>query len=458
MPAPSPEERLAMSYDYEVALSFAGEQREYVNRVAIALKVLGIKVFYDGFEEENLWGKNLYEYLHHIYSSRARYTVIFISKDYAKKLWTSHERKSAQERAFRESKEYILPGRFDDTAIPGLSDMTGYVDCTKRTPENFAELIAKKLGYPVPEKTKKDPSFHFRDVSFSQSTLLGLLVLAGTRAWCVATSVNPPQGAIVFSRNVAIILNEGEAFKKKQRQGVEALAGVKDLLNLIAETVGCSIQLHNPLLLADSTYDRFIKTDKRYILNFRENLQPFRAPLPNNPDSHLILLSEEGGAVVAFAAPSDYARDAFGIEVHRDKRHKDAIYLKETALFRNAKFVAIDAKSGRVLAMASIDSSLELSATHGSRSDVVSRIQESVATERRPVQFNSSSHVVEMDEQSARKKVKAYVQCKLCQDVKEMVVSHNLRLYRVPCPDCNGLKNKSWSAFTSAFDYARKVI
>ena len=30
---------------------------------------------------------------------------MFLSKEYANKLWTNHERKSAQERAFKEKKE-----------------------------------------------------------------------------------------------------------------------------------------------------------------------------------------------------------------------------------------------------------------------------------------------------------------------------------------------------------------
>ena len=64
--------RLAMrnnSYEYDVALSFAGENRAYVEAVANSLKNRGISVFYDLFEEANLWGKNLYFFLH-IYQSR----------------------------------------------------------------------------------------------------------------------------------------------------------------------------------------------------------------------------------------------------------------------------------------------------------------------------------------------------------------------------------------------------
>jgi len=132
---------------YHVALSFAGEDREYVRKVAETLKEKGIKVFYDEFEEVKveLWGKNLYEYLTDIYRNKAYFTVIFISKAYKEKVWPNLERRSAQERALKESREYILPARFDDTEIPGLLDTIAYRDLRKLSPEEFAESIIKKL-------------------------------------------------------------------------------------------------------------------------------------------------------------------------------------------------------------------------------------------------------------------------------------------------------------------------
>ncbi len=134
------------SYEYDVALSFAGENRDYVEEVANSLKRKGIKVFYDLYEEANLWGRNLYEYLSEIYKDKARYTVLFISGFYNQKLWTNHERVSMQARAFQESREYILPARFDDTEIPGILKTVGYINLQKKTPEELAILIEKKLS------------------------------------------------------------------------------------------------------------------------------------------------------------------------------------------------------------------------------------------------------------------------------------------------------------------------
>lgn len=131
---------------FDVALSFAGEDREYVEQVADTLRRMGIRVFYDKYEVVTLWGKNLYDHLQDIYRNKARFTVIFCSKYYGEKLWTNHERKAAQAKAFESSQEYILPARFDDTEIPGILPTIGYVDLTEYSPEEFAELVKEKVG------------------------------------------------------------------------------------------------------------------------------------------------------------------------------------------------------------------------------------------------------------------------------------------------------------------------
>ena len=130
---------------YEVALSFAGEDRPYVQKVADELCRQKVAVFYDQYEEVTLWGKNLYVHLQNIYQREARFTVMFVSAAYAKKLWTNHERESAQARAFAEHSEYILPARFDDTQIPGLLPTVAHVDLRKKTPIELAALIFKKI-------------------------------------------------------------------------------------------------------------------------------------------------------------------------------------------------------------------------------------------------------------------------------------------------------------------------
>jgi len=131
---------------YEVVLSFAGEDRAYVDAVAEILRENDVSLFYDSYEEATLWGKNLVEHLHKVYGGSARYCVMFISHHYAEKIWPTQERRSAFERAIETKEEYILPARFDDTPIPGLHRTVHYIDLRKKTSEQLADLILQKLG------------------------------------------------------------------------------------------------------------------------------------------------------------------------------------------------------------------------------------------------------------------------------------------------------------------------
>lgn len=130
---------------YDVVFSFAGEDRIYVEEAANYVRNSGIEVFYDFFEQIELWGKNLAEHLDEIYSERGRFCVMFISKAYAEKMWTRHERRSAFDRAMREDDEYILPARFDDTPIQGLHSSIGYINLRHLEAKDFAALLIAKV-------------------------------------------------------------------------------------------------------------------------------------------------------------------------------------------------------------------------------------------------------------------------------------------------------------------------
>ena len=135
---------------YDVALSFAGENREYVEKIAFLLKMRGIKVFYDKYETGKLWGKDLYQYLSDIYKSKARYCIVFISNYYIKKNWTKLELRSAQEKSFLQNEEYILPIILEDNVkIPGISETTGFLKASEYTEQEIVDLIEDKLGRKI---------------------------------------------------------------------------------------------------------------------------------------------------------------------------------------------------------------------------------------------------------------------------------------------------------------------
>ena len=141
---------------YDVALSFAGEDRQHAKALADLLKTNGYSCFYDENELANLWGKNLYDYLSSVYKDRARYCVMFLSKHYERKLWTNHERQLAQARAFQENREYILPVRLDDTEIPGIPPTVGYLDLRSMTIQEVYEALVIKLSGTTPKTAATD--------------------------------------------------------------------------------------------------------------------------------------------------------------------------------------------------------------------------------------------------------------------------------------------------------------
>ncbi|WP_143116010.1 toll/interleukin-1 receptor domain-containing protein [Lentzea xinjiangensis] len=139
---------------YDVCLSFAGENRDYVSEVAGHLGDMGLRYFYDNDAQHELWGEELTEYLDKVYREDSRFCVMFVSEHYVRKIWTIHERRSALSRGLTDPhRPYVLPARFDDTDVPGVRPSTGYLDLRRFTPYQLAEMIAKKAGVdPGPPK------------------------------------------------------------------------------------------------------------------------------------------------------------------------------------------------------------------------------------------------------------------------------------------------------------------
>lgn len=130
---------------YDVALSFAGEDREYVEKIAYLLKAHGIKVFYDKFETSKLLGRDLFQFLNDTYKNKARYCMIFISSNYIKKKWSKHELKSAQARSFECDEDYILPIYLEDVNAPGLNKTIGALYSNEYTVEEIVEIVEEKI-------------------------------------------------------------------------------------------------------------------------------------------------------------------------------------------------------------------------------------------------------------------------------------------------------------------------
>jgi hypothetical protein len=92
-----------VDYDenYDIALSFAGEDRVYAEHMRDALEDLGHSVFYDFAEQHRILGEDVETYLGPIYHSNSRYVVAVLGEMYGRKRWTLFEHDKYKDRVER---------------------------------------------------------------------------------------------------------------------------------------------------------------------------------------------------------------------------------------------------------------------------------------------------------------------------------------------------------------------
>jgi hypothetical protein len=132
---------------YDVALSFAGEQRALAHQLATILREHGFRVFYDQFEPGTLWGEDLPALLDEIYREQSQFCVIFFSREYLEKAWPTHERRSAIARLVEEKGgAYILPIKVHDVKLPGVLRTVGYLSLSSHSIDRIGQILIAKIG------------------------------------------------------------------------------------------------------------------------------------------------------------------------------------------------------------------------------------------------------------------------------------------------------------------------
>ena len=132
-------------FPWDVAVSFAGENRDVVERFRELLNDAGYTVFYDFDEQHKLWGENLRRKLSDVYAHDAQYMVVFLSQDYPEKNWTQFELEVGREAKSRRTQTYLLPVIVDNVQVVGLSSDLGHVDLRHVTIEAAADLMIRKI-------------------------------------------------------------------------------------------------------------------------------------------------------------------------------------------------------------------------------------------------------------------------------------------------------------------------
>ncbi len=133
---------------FKVALSFPGEKRRYVSKIAKGLtdRLGQNSIFYDKYFEAELAKPNLDLTLQKIYHEDSELIVIFICREYEQKDWCGLEWRAIRDIIKDRRDKDIMPMRFDDAKIPGLFSIDGYIDLRKRSANETVDLICQRLG------------------------------------------------------------------------------------------------------------------------------------------------------------------------------------------------------------------------------------------------------------------------------------------------------------------------
>jgi hypothetical protein len=140
--------RMSDEGSYHVAVSFAGEQRPYVDSFVAECRRLGLSVFYDLDKAVDWWGMNVTIELRKVFGGlRTQYVIPFLSKEYLIKPHPMDEYYSIIEQDLRRGGGYILPVKMGDVSIPPqlLNPAIGFLQADGRTPEQLASAVAAKV-------------------------------------------------------------------------------------------------------------------------------------------------------------------------------------------------------------------------------------------------------------------------------------------------------------------------
>jgi hypothetical protein len=141
--------RVDVAEEYDFALSFAGEDRVFAEKLSDHLADLGFSVFYDYSQQHRILAEDLEEFLGPIYSSRATFVVAVLGPGYGNRRWTRFESEQfkslfGERRVIPIWSKVAAPTAFDTTGEIGgaVFDPAGDVD---REAAYIADLCARKL-------------------------------------------------------------------------------------------------------------------------------------------------------------------------------------------------------------------------------------------------------------------------------------------------------------------------
>lgn len=104
-------------FEYDFAISFAGENRTLAKCIADLLATLDCTVFYDEYFEANFLGKAWGRQFAEVFSKKARFVVCLLDVNHNEKIWPTFERECFSPRI---ADEAVIPVYLDNTSFVGI--------------------------------------------------------------------------------------------------------------------------------------------------------------------------------------------------------------------------------------------------------------------------------------------------------------------------------------------------
>lgn len=125
---------------YDIAVSFAEEQGDYVHAVVMAARALALKVFYEPDMTNAWWGRNFLLERRKVYGQRALHFVPFISAKYLADAVPRDVFSAAMVRSLEREDRYILPVLVGDVLVPYelVPPTIGVLYAEDNTPDELA--------------------------------------------------------------------------------------------------------------------------------------------------------------------------------------------------------------------------------------------------------------------------------------------------------------------------------
>lgn len=109
--------RDAENYEFDFALSFAGENRALAKTIADLLLLLDCTVFYDAHFEGNYLGKTWSKQFQDIFGKKTRFIVCLLDVNHRDKIWPTFERECFMPRV---TDDAVIPVYLDDSVFIGI--------------------------------------------------------------------------------------------------------------------------------------------------------------------------------------------------------------------------------------------------------------------------------------------------------------------------------------------------